>query len=84
MVKYVGNSLNTKFDSHAFQREVEGYHKSTKSRNKQFEEVFGELSRNVKKKGGILREAMKILSSPDKFLSDIRKKYSSAKQKYPK
>lgn len=70
---------NTKFDSMAYQKEVMAYDKATKDRSKKFNAVFGQTSKNVTKKGGVLKEAKRILSNPGGYLSGLRSKLNSTK-----
>ena len=70
---------NYRFDSVAFQKEVEDIQRKQNRRSRMFEEVFGDTSRNVRKKGGVLKEALRILSNPSKALSEYQRRLKKAK-----
>ena len=75
---------NYKFDSMAYQKEVEAYDRANRNRFAQFNAVFGDVAKNVTKKNGVLKEAARILGNPGAFLEGISKRYAEAKNKYPK
>lgn len=77
-------SLNTKFDSMAYQKEVESLDRKIQNRNKQFNTVFGDTARDVTGKKGVLKTAASILLNPGGYLKGIRSRYTKAKKQYPK
>jgi len=70
------------FDSVSYQKYVEDVYEKQKNRSKAFEDVFGDTSRAVRGENGIVKEAMRILSKPQKYLTSLQKKFESAKKKY--
>ena len=72
----------SKFDSIKYQKEVEGYQRQQQNRAKKFEMVFGETSRNVRKKNGVIKTALSILGNPGKYLEDINRSFKNASRKY--
>ncbi len=74
-------ATNTRFDSHANQKEVEQYYKADQKRAKMFNHVFGDLSTSVRK-DGVVKNALRILSRPDEFMKNLNEKFEVAKKKF--